>query len=135
MKRNVNNLLQVPCFRLSFLIRLLYSPAGTTGGYFGFSSVTPPQSPPRPPPPRHILVCALTAAFLDGFLSKFVWRYILVKSTRLLFLVMLPPGIPSLIGSKVIFWWNVVCALQATFLDGFLSNFVQMCIIVKSKHL
>ena len=39
----------------------------------------------------HILVCALTAAFLDGFLSNFVWRCILVKSTRLLFLVMLPP--------------------------------------------
>ena len=39
----------------------------------------------------HILVCALTAAFLDGFLSNFVWRCILVNSTRLLFLVMLPP--------------------------------------------
>ena len=42
-------------------------------------------APPRPPsrPPRHILVCALTAAFLDGFLSNFVWRCILVKSTQL----------------------------------------------------
>ena len=27
----------------------------------------------------HILVCTLTAAFLDGFLSNFVWRCILVK--------------------------------------------------------
>ena len=28
-----------------------------------------------------------------------------------------------------------VCTLQATFLDGFLSYFVQMCIVVKSTHL
>ena len=33
----------------------------------------------------HILVCALTAAFLDRFLSYFVWRCILVKSTHLFF--------------------------------------------------
>ena len=39
----------------------------------------------------HILVCALTAAFRDGFLSNFVWRCILVKSRRVLFLVTLPP--------------------------------------------
>ena len=78
-------------FQFKFLYRkistnefLLYPPAGTAGGYFGFSSV-------MPRPPRHILVCALTAAFLDGFLSNFVWRCILVKSTHLLFLVMLPP--------------------------------------------
>ena len=38
-----------------------------------------------------ILVCALTAAFLHGFLSNFVWWCILVKSTRLGFLVVLPP--------------------------------------------
>ena len=61
---------------------LLYPPTSTAGGYFGFSSV---------PLPRHILVCALTAAFLDGFLSIFSWRCILVKSTRLTFLVMLSP--------------------------------------------
>ena len=36
------------------------------------------------------------------------------------------PSVLSFIGSKVIFWWK--CALQATFLDGFLSNFSQMCI-------
>ena len=45
------------------------------------------------------------------------------------------PSVPSFIGSKVIFWWNLVCALQATFRDRFLSNFVQMCIILKSTHL
>ena len=38
------------------------------------------------------LVCALTAALLDGFRSYFVWRCILVKSTRLFFFVMLPPA-------------------------------------------
>ena len=31
----------------------------------------------------HILVCALTAAFLDRFLSYCVWRCILVKSTHI----------------------------------------------------
>ena len=46
------------------------------------------------------------------------------------------PGVPSFIGSKVIFWWkSYMCTLQATFLDRFLSNLVQMCIIVKSTHL
>ena len=54
----------------------------------------------------HILVCALTAAFIDGFLSNFVWRCILVKYTRLLFLVNAAPSVPSFIGSKVIFWWK-----------------------------
>ena len=36
----------------------------------------------------HILVCALTVAFLDRF---FWWRCIVVNCTRVLFLVMLPP--------------------------------------------
>ena len=48
------------------------------------------------------VITAPTAAFLDGFLSYFVWRCIFVISTRLLFLVMLPPGVPSFIGSKMI---------------------------------
>ena len=38
------------------------------------------------------------------------------------------PSVPSFIGLKVIFWWKFI-------LDGFLSNFVQMCIIVKSTQL
>ena len=54
----------------------------------------------------HILVCALTAALLDRFLSNFVLKCILVNSTRLLLLVMLPPVFRSFIGSKVIFWWK-----------------------------
>ena len=41
-------------------------------------------------------------------------------------------SVPSFIGY---FGGNLACALQATFLDGFFSNFVQMCIIVKSTHL
>ena len=43
------------------------------------------------------------------------------------------PSVPSFIGSKVIFV-EILSALQATFLDRFLfsSNFVQLCIIVKS---
>ena len=45
------------------------------------------------------------------------------------------PSVPSFKGSKVIFGGNLLWALQATFLDGFLSNFAQMCIIVKSTHL
>ena len=46
------------------------------------------------------------------------------------------PSVLSFIGSNVIFLGgNLVCALQATFLDGFLSNFSQMCIIFKSTHL
>ena len=54
----------------------------------------------------HILVCTLTAAFLDGLLSNFVWRCIMVKSTHVLFLVMLPHSVQSFIGSNVIFWWK-----------------------------
>ena len=54
----------------------------------------------------HILVCALTAAFLDGFLSNFVWRCILVKSTHLLCFGDAAPSVQSFIGSKVIFWWK-----------------------------
>ena len=83
----------------------------------------------------HILVCALTAAFLDGFLSNFVWRCMLLKSRCLLL------------------WWRctqcsvfyrvkghvlvhiLVCALTAAFRDGFLSNFVWRCILVKSRRL
>ena len=44
-------------------------------------------------------------------------------------------SIPSIIGSKSYFGGNLVCALQATFLDGFLSNVIHMCIIVKSTEL
>ena len=91
-------------------INLLYPPAGTAGGYFGFSSVTPPPPPPRPPP-RHILVCALTATFLDGFFSNFVWKCILVISTRLVFLVMLPPEFRLLQGQRSYFGWHYfVCS-------------------------
>ena len=45
------------------------------------------------------------------------------------------PSVPSFLGQRSYFVGNLVCALQATFLDGFLSNFVQMCIKVKSTHL
>ena len=45
------------------------------------------------------------------------------------------PSVPSFIGSKVIFWWKLVCALTAAFLDGFLSYFVWRCILVKSTRL
>ena len=46
------------------------------------------------------------------------------------------PSVQSFIGSKVIFWWkSFMCTLHATFLGRFLSNLVQMCIIVKSTHL
>ena len=48
--------------------------------------------------------------------------------------VMLPP-VFSLLQGQIYFGGNLVCALQATFLDGFLSKFSQMCIIVKSTHL
>ena len=41
----------------------IVSPGSMPVGYFGFSSVTPP--------PHHILVCALTATFLDGLLAIF----------------------------------------------------------------
>ena len=40
---------------------------------------------------RHILVCALTAKFLNRFLSNLVWSCISVNSRQLLCLVMLPP--------------------------------------------
>ena len=86
----------------------------------------------------HILVCTLhvTAAFLDGFLSNFVWKCIIVNSTRLLFWWRCP-SVPSFIGSKVIFWFILVCTLHVTaaFLDGFLSNFLWKCIIVNSTRL
>ena len=46
------------------------------------------------------------------------------------------PSVPSFIRSKVIFLVESWCSgLQATFLDGSLSNFSQMCITVKSTHL
>ena len=38
----------------------------------------------------HILVCAVTAAFRDRFFFKFCMGCILLKSTHILFLVMLP---------------------------------------------
>ena len=44
-------------------------------------------------------------------------------------------NVPSFIGSKVIFLFTFLCALTAAFLDGFLSNFVWRCILVKSTHL
>ena len=71
---------------------------------------------------------ALTAAFLDGLLSYFVWRCILVKSTCLLLLVMLPLCSVLYRVKGHIFGGNLVCALQATFLDGFLSIFFYRCV-------
>ena len=46
------------------------------------------------------------------------------------------PSVPSFIGSKVIFWFTFLCALYLTaaFLDGFLSNVVWRCILVKSMY-
>ena len=64
-----------------------YPPAGTAGGYFGFSSVTPP--------PRHILVCALRAAFrVKVYLGIIYTRIVYFGAT---------PSVPSFIGSNVIF--------------------------------
>ena len=65
----------------------------------------------------HILVCALTATFLDGFLSYFVYRG---KIYMPIVFGNAAPSVSSFIGSKAIFWWKCV-ALQATFLDGFAS--------------
>ena len=67
--------------------------------YFGFSSVTPP--------PHHILVCALTAAFLDGFLSNCMEVYRGKIYTPIVF-GGAAPSVLSFIGSKVIFWWKCV---------------------------
>ena len=46
----------------------------------------------------YILVCALTAVFLDGFPLNLVWWFILVKSARVGFLVLLPPVFRLLYG-------------------------------------
>ena len=95
---------------LSFL--LLYPPAGSAGGYFGFSSVTPP--------PRHILVCALTAAFLDRFLSNFVWSVHLGKIYTPIVFGDAAPSVPSFIGPKVIFWWKS-CVRSAGHISWWIS--------------
>ena len=68
-------------------------------------------------------MCALTTAFLNGFLSNFVQRCIFVNSTHLLFLVMLPPVFRLYRVKGNILVGYLVCALQATFLDRFLFTF------------
>ena len=76
------------------------------------------------------LLCALLPTFLDGFLSNVVWRYVLVQSTHLKCLVMLLPVFRLLYGQRSYFGGCLLCALTATFLDRFLSNFLQRCIIL-----
>ena len=56
----------------------------------------------------HILVCALTAAFFDGFLSYFFMEVYLSKIYMPNVFGDADPSVPSFIGSKVIFWWKYI---------------------------
>ena len=74
--------------------------------------------------------------FLTDFFPYFVWRCIIVKSTLLFFLVMLPPVFRLLKGQRSYFGGHsYVRSNRPHFLTVFFPYFVQMCIIVKSTHL
>ena len=80
--------------------------------------------------------CVRSNRFLNGFLSNFVWRCILVNSTRLYCFWWCCPQCPVFYRVKGHILVEIFCALcRPHFLTDFFSNFVQMCIIVKSTHL
>ena len=75
------------------------------------------------------LLCAVTATFLDRFLSNVVWRCVLS-----LVFGDAATCVPSVMGSKVIFWWMPFVGFNCHISWQILSNFLHRCITLIYTH-